>query len=143
MKKHLFTAALTVLAVAACSKENLEEQGKETEEVRGIEVSANVSQATKTTIDGVNVLWAKGDRIGFVADGNSVVDGSSFYAIRDEFDGKQSATITVPIREGVEVTDETQIAFTANYPYSETTSDGTQVIEIAAEQVARLGNGAK
>lgn len=74
MKKHLFTAALTVLAVAACSKENLEEQGKETEEVRGIEVSANVSQATKTTIDGVNVLWAKGDRIGFVADGNSVVD---------------------------------------------------------------------
>ena len=139
MKKHLFTAALAVLAVAACSKENLEEQGKETEEVRGIEVSANVLQATKTTIDGVNVLWAKGDRIGFVADGNSVVDGSSFYAIRDEFDGKQSATITVPIREGVEVTDETQIAFTANYPYSETTSDGTQVIEIAAEQDGQTG----
>lgn len=139
MKKHLFTAALTVLAVAACSKENLEEQGKETEEVRGIEVSANVSQATKTTIDGVNVLWAKGDRIGFVADGNSVVDGSSFYAIKDEFDGKQSATITVPIKEGIEVTDETQIAFTANYPYSETTSDGTQVIEIAAEQDGQTG----
>ena len=139
MKKHLFTAALTVLAVAACSKENLEEQGKETEEVRGIEVSANVSQATKTTIDGVNVLWAKGDRIGFVADGNSVVDGSSFYAIKDEFDGKQSATITVPIKEGVEVTDETQIAFTANYPCSETTSDGTQVIEIAAEQDGQTG----
>lgn len=139
MKKHLFTAALTVLAVAACSKENLEEQGKETEEVRGIEVSANVSQATKTTIDGVNVLWAKGDRIGFVADGNSVVDGSSFYAIKDEFDGKQSATITVPIKEGGEVTDETQIAFTAYYPYSETTSDGTQVIEIAAEQDGQTG----
>lgn len=139
MKKHLFTAALTVLAVAACSKENLEEQGKETEEVRGIEVSANVSQATKTTIDGVNVLWAKGDRIGFVADGNSVVDGSSFYAIKDEFDGKQSATITVPIKEGGEVTDETQIAFTAYYPYSETTSDVTQVIEIAAEQDGQTG----
>ncbi len=139
MNKQFFTAALTVLAVAACSKENLEEQGKETEEVRGIEVSANVSQATKTTIDGVNVLWAKGDRIGFVADGNSVVDGSSFYAIKDEFDGKQSATITVPIKEGVEVTDETQIAFTAYYPYSETTSDGTQVIEIAAEQDGQTG----
>ena len=37
------------------------------------------------------------------------------------------------------MTDETQIAFTANYPYSETTSDDTQVIEIAAEQDGQTG----
>ena len=45
----------------------------------------------------------------------------------------------MPIKEGGEVTDETQIAFTANYPYSETTSDDTQVIEIAAEQDGQTG----
>lgn len=132
-------AALTVLAAAACSKENIETQKPDEVEVRGIEVSASVSEATKTTIDGVNVLWAKGDKVGFVADDKSVIDGSSYYTITDEFDGKPSATITVPIKEGAVVTDETQIAFTACYPYSEITSDGTQVIEIAAEQDGETG----
>lgn len=139
MKKHILTVAMTVLAMAACSKENLEDQEKENVKVRGIEVSANVSQATKTTIDGVNVLWAKGDKVGFIADANSVVSGDP-YTIADEFDGKGSATITVPLNEGAEVTDETQIAFTAYYPYSSvTTTDGTPVAEIAAEQDGQTG----
>ena len=139
MRKDIFMAALALLATAACSKENIENRKQPEAGIRGIEVSANVPQTTKTTIDGVNVLWAKGDKVGFVADDGSAVDGSSCYTITDEFDGKPSATITVPVKEGTEVTDETQIAFTAYYPYSEISSDGTQVIEIAAEQDGDTG----
>lgn len=139
MRKNIFMAVLALLATAACSKENIENREQPEAGIRGIEVSANVPQTTKTTIDGVNVLWAKGDKVGFVADDGSAVDGSSCYTITDEFDGKPSATITVPVKEGTEVTDETQIAFTAYYPYSEISSDGTQVIEIAAEQDGETG----
>lgn len=138
MKKYIFTVALTVLAAAACSKENLDNQEKENVEVRGIEVRANVSQASRTTIDGVNVLWTKGDKVGFIADANSFVSGDSFYAIADEFDGKESAMITVPIKEESEVTRD--LAFTAYYPYSsETTTDGSPVAEITAEQDGQTG----
>ena len=139
MRKNIFMAVLALLAMAACSKENIENRKQPEAGIRGIEVNANVPKTTKTTIDGVNVLWAKGDKVGFVADDESVVDGSSFYTITYEFDGKPSARITVPVKEGTEVTDETQIAFTAYYPYSEISSDGTQVIEIAAEQDGETG----
>lgn len=139
MRKNIFMAVIALLAMAACSKENIEDKKQPEAGIRGIEVSANAPQTTKTTIDGVNVLWAKGDKVGFVADDESAVDGSSCYTITDEFDGKPSARITVPVKEGTEVTDETQIAFTAYYPYSEISSDGTQVIEIAAEQDGETG----
>lgn len=139
MKKYIFTAALTVLAAAACSKENIENQ-KQVDEVRGIEVSANVSEATRTTIDGVNVLWSKGDKVGFIADVESVVAVDSFHAIKDEFDGQQSAKITVPVKADAVVTDETEIAFTAYYPYSaKTTEGGRPVAEIATEQDGQTG----
>ena len=139
MKKYIFTAALTVLAAAACSKENIENQ-EQVDEVRGIEVSANVSEATRTTIDGVNVLWAKGDKVGFIADAESVVAGDSFHAIKDEFDGQQSAKITVPVKADAVVTDGTEIAFTAYYPYSaKTTEGGRPVAEIATEQDGQTG----
>lgn len=139
MRKNIFMAVIALLAMAACSKENIEDKKQPEAGIRGIEVSANAPQTTKTTIDGVNVLWAKGDKVGFVADDESAVDGSSCYTITDEFDGKPSARITVPVKEGTEVTDETQIAFTAYYPYSEISSDGTQVVEIAAEQDGDTG----
>ena len=141
--KRNFIAALTVLAVAACSKENIENHGQEqlpAGNVRGIEVSAGVPEVTKTAIDGMRVLWAKGDQVGFVADEGSVVSGGSFCTIKDEFDGKVSATITVPVKDEAEVMDETAIAFTAYYPYSSVTAtDGAPVAEIAAEQDGRTG----
>lgn len=62
MRKCIFVAVLTVMAAAACSKENIESQMYGDEEVSGIEVRADVPEATKTTIDGVSVLWSKGDR---------------------------------------------------------------------------------
>ena len=98
----IFIVALTVFVAAACSKENIENHGQEqlpAGNVRGIEVNAGVPEVTKTAIDGVNVLWAKGDRVGFVADDGSVVSGGSVYTIKDEFDGKASATITVPVKD--------------------------------------------
>lgn len=141
--KRNFIAALTILAVAACSKENIENHGQEqlpAGNVRGIEVSAGVPEVTKTAIDGMRVLWAKGDQVGFVADEGSVVSGGSFCTIKDEFDGKVSATITVPVKDEAEVMDETAIAFTAYYPYSSVTAtDGAPVAEIAAEQDGRTG----
>ncbi len=140
----IFIVALTVFVAAACSKENIENHGQEqlpAGNVRGIEVNAGVPEVTKTAIDGVNVLWAKGDRVGFVADDGSVVSGGSVYTIKDEFDGKASATITVPVKDEAEVTDETAIAFTAYYPYSSVTAaDGAPVAEITAEQDGRTGN---
>ena len=139
----IFIVALTVFVAAACSKENIENHGQEqlpAGNVRGIEVNAGVPEVTKTAIDGVNVLWAKGDRVGFVADDGSVVSGGSVYTIKDEFDGKASATITVPVKDEAEVTDETAIAFTAYYPYSSVTAaDGAPVAEITAEQDGRTG----
>lgn len=140
----IFIVALTVFVAAACSKENIENHGQEqlpAGNVRGIEVNAGVPEVTKTAIDGVNVLWAKGDRVGFVADDGSVVSGCSVYTIKDEFDGKASATITVPVKDEAEVTDETAIAFTAYYPYSSVTAaDGAPVAEITAEQDGQTGN---
>lgn len=140
----IFIVALTVFVAAACSKENIENHGQEqlpAGNVRGIEVNAGVPEVTKTAIDGVNVLWAKGDRVGFVADDGSVVSGGSVYTIKDEFDGKASATITVPVKDEAEVTDETAIAFTAYYPYSSVTAaDGAPVAEITAEQDGQTGN---
>lgn len=141
MRKCIFVAVLTVMAAAACSKENIESQMYGDEEVSGIEVRADVPEATKTTIDGVNVLWSKGDRIGFIADAGSVVPGGSSYAVKEEFAGKQTATVTVPVVEGADVTDGTTLAFTAYYPYSaKTATDGSPLAEIAAGQDGQTGN---
>lgn len=109
MRKCIFVAVLTVMAAAACSKENIESQMYGDEEVSGIEVRADVPEATKTTIDGVSVLWSKGDRIGFIADAGSIVPGGSSYAVKEEFAGKQTATVTVPVVEGADVTDGTRL----------------------------------
>lgn len=141
MRKCIFVAVLTVMAAAACSKENIESQMYGDEEVSGIEVRADVPEATKTTIDGVSVLWSKGDRIGFIADAGSIVPGGSSYAVKEEFAGKQTATVTVPVVEGADVTDGTTIAFTAYYPYSaKTATDGSPLAEIVAEQDGQTGN---
>lgn len=141
MKKCIFVAVLTVMAAAACSKENIESQMYGDEEVSGIEVRADVPEATKTTIDGVSVLWSKGDRIGFIADAGSIVPGGSSYAVKEEFAGKQTATVTVPVVEGADVTDGTTLAFTAYYPYSaKTATDGSPLAEIVAEQDGQTGN---
>ena len=141
MRKCIFVAVLTVMAAAACSKENIESQMYGDEEVSGIEVRADVPEATKTTIDGVSVLWSKGDRIGFIADAGSIVPGGSSYAVKEEFAGKQTATVTVPVVEGADVTDGTTLAFTAYYPYSaKTATDGSPLAEITAEQDGRTGN---
>ena len=141
MRKCIFVAVLTVMAAAACSKENIESQMYGDEEVSGIEVRADVPEATKTTIDGVSVLWSKGDRIGFIADAGSIVPGGSSYAVKEEFAGKQTATVTVPVVEGADVTDGTTLAFTAYYPYSaKTATDGSPLAEIAAEQDGQTGN---
>lgn len=141
MRKCIFVAVLTVMAAAACSKENIESQMYGDEEVCGIEVRADVPEATKTTIDGVSVLWSKGDRIGFIADAGSIVPGGSSYAVKEEFAGKQTATVTVPVVEGADVTDGTTLAFTAYYPYSaKTATDGSPLAEIVAEQDGQTGN---
>lgn len=141
MRKCIFVAVLTVMAAAACSKENIESQMYGDEEVSGIEVRADVPEATKTTIDGVSVLWSKGDRIGFIADAGSIVPGGSSYAVKEEFAGKQTATVTVPVVEGVDVTDGTTLAFTAYYPYSaKNATDGSPLAEIVAEQDGQTGN---
>ena len=141
MRKCIFVAVLTVMAAAACSKENVEGQMYGDEEVSGIEVRADVPEATKTTIDGVSVLWSKGDRIGFIADAGSIVPGGSSYAVKEEFAGKQTATVTVPVVEGADVTDGTTLAFTAYYPYSaKTATDGSPLAEIVAEQDGQTGN---
>lgn len=141
MRKCIFVAVLTVMAAAACSKENIESQMYGDEEVSGIKVRADVSEATKTTIDGVSVLWSKGDRIGFIADAGSIVPGGSSYAVKEEFAGKQTATVTVPVVEGADVTDGTTLAFTAYYPYSaKTATDGSPLAEIVAEQDGQTGN---
>lgn len=141
MRKCIFVAVLTVMAAAACSKENIESQMYGDEEVSGIEVRADVPEATKTTIDGVSVLWSKGDRIGFIADAGSIVPGGSSYAVKEEFAGKQTATVTVPVVEGADVTDGTTLAFTAYYPYSaKTATDGSPLAEIVAEQDGQTGN---
>lgn len=141
MRKCIFVAVLTVMAAAACSKENIESQMYGDEEVSGIEVRADVPEATKTTIDGVSVLWSKGDRIGFIADAGSIVPGGSSYAVKEEFAGKQTATVTVPVVEGEDVTDGTTLAFTAYYPYSaKTATDGSPLAEIVAEQDGQTGN---
>lgn len=141
MRKCIFVAVLTVMAAAACSKENIESQMYGDEEVSGIEVRADVPEATKTTIDGVSVLWSKGDRIGFIADAGSIVPGGSSYAVKEEFAGKQTATVTVPVVEGADVTDGTTLAFTAYYPYSaKTATDGSPLAEILAEQDGQTGN---
>ncbi len=141
MRKCIFVAVLTVMAAAACSKENVESQMYGDEEVSGIEVRADVPEATKTTIDGVSVLWSKGDRIGFIADAGSIVPGGSSYAVKEEFAGKQTATVTVPVVEGADVTDGTTLAFTAYYPYSaKTATDGSPLAEIVAEQDGQTGN---
>lgn len=140
MRKCIFVAVLTVMAAAACSKENIESQMYGDEEVSGIEVRADVPEATKTTIDGVSVLWSKGDRIGFIADAGSIVPGGSSYAVKEEFAGKQTATVTVPVVEGADVTDGTTLAFTAYYPYSaKTATDGSPLAEIVAEQDGNVG----
>lgn len=129
------------MAAAACSKENIESQMYGDEEVSGIEVRADVPEATKTTIDGVSVLWSKGDRIGFIADAGSIVPGGSSYAVKEEFAGKQTATVTVPVVEGADVTDGTTLAFTAYYPYSaKSATDGSPLAEIVAEQDGQTGN---
>lgn len=141
MRKCIFVAVLTVMAAAACSKENIESQMYGDEEVSGIEVRADVPEATKTTIDGVSVLWSKGDRIGFIADAGSIVPGGSSYAVKEEFAGKQTATVTVPVVEGADVTDGTTLAFTAYYPYSaKIATDGSPLAEIVAEQDGQTGN---
>ena len=141
MRKCIFVAVLTVMAAAACSKENIASQMYGDEEVSGIEVRADVPEATKTTIDGVSVLWSKGDRIGFIADAGSIVPGGSSYAVKEEFAGKQTATVTVPVVEGADVTDGTTLAFTAYYPYSaKTATDGSPLAEIVAEQDGQTGN---
>ena len=141
MRKCIFVAVLSVMAAAACSKENIESQMYGDEEVSGIEVRADVPEATKTTIDGVSVLWSKGDRIGFIADAGSIVPGGSSYAVKEEFAGKQTATVTVPVVEGADVTDGTTLAFTAYYPYSaKTATDGSPLAEIVAEQDGQTGN---
>ena len=141
MRKCIFVAVLTVMAAAACSKENIESQMYGDEEVSGIEVRADVPEATKTTIDGVSVLWSKGDRIGFIADAGSIVPGGSSYAVKEEFAGKQTATVTVPVVEGADVTDGTTLAFTAYYPYSaKSATDGSPLAEIVAEQDGQTGN---
>lgn len=141
MRKCIFVAVLTVMAAAACSKENIESQMYGDEEVSGIKVRADVPEATKTTIDGVSVLWSKGDRIGFIADAGSIVPGGSSYAVKEEFAGKQTATVTVPVVEGADVTDGTTLAFTAYYPYSaKTATDGSPLAEIVAEQDGQTGN---
>lgn len=141
MRKCIFVAVLTVMAAAACSKENIASQMYGDEEVSGIEVRADVPEATKTTIDGVSVLWSKGDRIGFIADAGSIVPGGSSYAVKEEFAGKQTATVTVPVVEGADVTDGTTLAFTAYYPYSaKTATDGSPLAEILAEQDGQTGN---
>lgn len=141
MRKCIFVAVLTVMAAAACSKENIESQMYGDEEVSGIEVRADVPEATKTTIDGVSVLWSKGDRIGFIADAGSIVPGGSSYAVKEEFAGKQTATVTVPVVEGADLTDGTTLAFTAYYPYSaKTATDGSPLAEIVAEQDGQTGN---
>ena len=141
MRRCIFVAVLTVMAAAACSKENIESQMYGDEEVSGIEVRADVPEATKTTIDGVSVLWSKGDRIGFIADAGSIVPGGSSYAVKEEFAGKQTATVTVPVVEGADVTDGTTLAFTAYYPYSaKTATDGSPLAEIVVEQDGQTGN---
>lgn len=141
MRKCIFVAVLTVMAAAACSKENIASQMYGDEEVSGIEVRADVPEATKTTIDGVSLLWSKGDRIGFIADAGSIVPGGSSYAVKEEFAGKQTATVTVPVVEGADVTDGTTLAFTAYYPYSaKTATDGSPLAEIVAEQDGQTGN---
>jgi len=112
MKRVLTISILAVLALFSCHKEELNYQTVETKTF-----IASTEDATKTILDGHNVLWKKGNQV-------SIFDGFTInekYQVTDASDGKTEAKLT-PIEPsgyvaGTEI--DNNISF---YPYSSTTS---------------------
>ncbi len=90
MKKitTLFYAALAVLTVASCSKQEM--PVNETTQSLTREITCSLS-ATKTSIDGEGkTLWTRGDKVWF-SDGTN----SEIVTVADEFDGRQTCKFTL------------------------------------------------
>lgn len=79
MKKFyaFLIAAVALAGFAACNSDSTEEPAPAKENVGKMEFTANVDEATKTTLDGVSVKWCDDDVIGVNNQSYSIKEGTN------------------------------------------------------------------
>lgn len=106
--RHL-AAAFTVIAAVSCAKQEISEPDQEQAQGNTYEYVLNVSQeGTKTTMDGLSILWNKEDQIavllqdaeGGVKNGSASKSGAQSIADAENYTPSTQATFNLQIPEG-------------------------------------------
>jgi len=134
MNKTLWICA-TALLVASCSKETVEMPEAEP---RGITFSATQNNDTRTTLDGVNILWQRDDAVGIFSP--QIAKAVNYKAVVAEEDhGRQYASLRTDLNYG----GSGKHTFYAYYPYAEGQSSASTVQgSISASQNGEIGGSA-
>lgn len=134
MNKTLWICA-TALLVASCSKETVEMPEAEP---RGIIFSATQNNDTRTTLDGVNILWQRDDAVGIFSP--QIAKAVNYKAVVAEEDhGRQYASLRTDLNYG----GSGKHTFYAYYPYAEGQSSASTVKgSISASQNGEIGSNA-
>ncbi len=134
MKKTLLICA-TALLVASCSKETTEMSEAEPQ---GIIFSATQDNDTRTKLDGVNILWQRGDAVGIFSP--QIAKAVNYKAVVAEEDqDRQFASLRTDLNYG----GSGEHSFYAYYPYAEGQTSATTVNgSISASQNGEIGGNA-
>lgn len=94
MKKYVLTAATLLVALISCNKENQTEIRPEESPLNLVPMTfQTVLPDTRTTVDGVHVLWSSTDKLNVIeVDGNNIIAEHEFSYVSGE--GKGSAVFS-------------------------------------------------
>ncbi len=137
MKKTLLICA-TALLVASCSKDTTETSEVPEAKPQGIIFSAAQDDDARTKLDGVNILWQRGDAVGIFSP--EIEQYESYMAVIAEEDhDKQFATL----RTDLNYSGNYEHTFYAYYPYADGQTNAWQVNgSISTLQNGEIGSNA-
>ncbi len=136
MKKTLLICA-TALLVASCSKDTTETPEVPEVKPQGIIFSAAQDDDVRTKLDGVNILWQRGDAVGIFSD--EIPEAANYKAVITEADhDKQFATL----RTDLNYNGSGEHTFYAYYPYVEGSDYLTVNGSISVSQNGEIGSNA-
>lgn len=139
-----FAAAIALIAAVSCAKQEEMPSQEGNGQTGTYEFILNVAQedVTKTTMDGLNILWSKDDQIGVACFGVTAKDcgGAQSIVDKDNYTPATAASFKLELAEGV-------TPVVAAYPYHDeimyTNGTSTDRVDACAVEIPAVQTGVK
>ena len=139
-----FAAAIALIAAVSCAKQEEMPSQEGNGQTGTYEFILNVAQedVTKTTMDGLNILWSKDDQIGVACYGVTAKDcgGAQSIVDKDNYTPATAASFKLELAEGI-------TPVIAAYPYHDkiiyTNGTSTDDVDACAVEIPAVQTGVK